>query len=128
MSVRTARRILWVTFVLVVPAPILLLSPPGTLPPAGFLELGGASLAVLMVESAQGVVRTLTTIFLAQGFIYSALLWIPAALLARLLGRRRGIITLLLVVALLLVTAIVPVYHTPYHARSAHVTLLEVYR
>ena len=126
MSLRTSRRILWLTFMLVVPVPILILGP-GTLPPAGLMELGGASLGVLLLESARGVVGTIALVFLVQAALYALLLWLVAAILAWALGRRRGRLTLLLVAALVIIAASWPVYHTRYHSRSAHVSLREVY-
>ena len=66
MSTRTARWILWISFVLMVPVPILLFGP-GLVPAARLIMLGGIALAVALFESSRGAVGMLAGILLAQG-------------------------------------------------------------
>jgi hypothetical protein len=126
MSVVAVRRVLWIALVLALPAPILLLGP-GFVPPAHLAQLGGAALAFGLAESLRGVVGLTALIFLGQALLYAAALWALARLVARRLGRARGA-ALALAALLVAAACVVPVYHTPYHARLPRATLLEIYR
>ena len=125
------RFILWVTSALTVPLPILILGP-GWVPPARLLMLGGISLAVMLSESARGMVGIAAAVFLGQAVAYGALLWLAAHLLSRLLGHLppRAVAPIVLAgVALgVAVAASFEVYHTPFAPRSARATLLEVFQ
>jgi hypothetical protein len=131
LPTRTIRRILWIASALLVPLPVLFPGP-GLVPAARFLMLGGVSLAVMLFESARGAVAPLAALLLLQGIAWLGVLWLVAALAARLLGRlpahARLPVTLTIVVAGLVVGATVEIYHTPFAAEVAHGNLLHVYR
>ena len=130
MSPRAARWILWISFVLMVPVPILLLGP-GLVPAARLILLGGIALAVALFESSRGAVVMLAGILLAQGLLYMGLLWLAAYLASRGLGRlpAKSVtrITLAVVAAGLLVTLAFEVYRGPFRAQSYRANLLHVY-
>lgn len=126
MSPGAARLALWLLALVALPVPILLLGP-GAVPPAQIAQLGGAALAFGVAESLRGVVGWTAVIFLGQALLYAFALWLLAGFMARRAGRAR---TALVAIgaALALVTCLVAVYPTPYHAARPQVTLLEVYR
>ncbi len=130
MSPRAARWILWVSFVLMVPVPILLFGP-GLVPAARLIMLGGIALAVALFESSRGAVGMLAGILLAQGLLYAGLLWLAAYMASRLLGRLSAKnvtrITLAVVAASLLVTLSFEVYRGPFRAQSYRANLLHIY-
>jgi hypothetical protein len=130
MSTRTARWILWISFVLMVPVPILLFGP-GLVPAARLLMLGGIGLAVALFESSRGAVGMLTGILLAQGLFYAGLLWLAAYVssrgLARLSAKNVTRITLAVVAASLLITLAFEVYRGPFRAQSYRANLLQIY-
>ena len=131
MSTRASRRILWIASALLVPLPVLFPGP-GLVPAARFLMLGGVSLAVMLFESARGAVGPLAALLLLQGIAWLGVLWLGAALAARLLTRlppqARLRATLAIVLAGLVVGATVEIYHTPFAAEAAWGNLLHVYR
>lgn len=125
MSVRSVRLWLWSALLLALPVPIWLLGP-GHVPVLHIMELGFVAIAFGAAESFRGVVAATAAVFLGQALVYAAILYALVALLVRALGRFRT--QLLALAALLLVAAcFARVYHSPYHARSSQVTLLEVY-
>lgn len=126
MSAAAVHRALWIALVLAWPVPILLLGP-GRVPAAQLAQLGGAALAFGLAESLRGVVGLTATIFLAQALLWACAFWWLASRLVRWLGRARAI-ALAAALLLVAVASVVPVYRTPYHARFAETTLLEVYR
>jgi hypothetical protein len=126
MSVRSVRLWLWLALVLALPVPIWLLGP-GSVPVGHLFELGVAAIAFGVAESFRGVVGLTALVFLAQALVYAALLYAIAAAIAYMFRRFPGL--LLTVAALLVVTAcFVRIYHAPYHANAAQVTLLAVYQ
>ncbi len=131
MSTRASRRILWIASALLVPLPVLFPGP-GLVPAARFLMLGGVSLAVMLFESTRGAVGPLAALLLLQGIAWLGVLWLGAALAARLLTRlppqARLRATLAIVLAGLVVGATVEIYHTPFAAEAAWGNLLHVYR
>ena len=125
MSVRGVRLVLWIALLLALPVPIWLLGP-GRVPVLHILELGLVAIAFGAAESFRGVVGGAAAIFAGQALVQAALLYAVAALLVRAMGRFRML--LLAFAALLLVAAcFARIYHSPYHARTSQVTLLEVY-
>ena len=126
MSVRGVRFWLWVALAIALPVPIWLLGP-GSVPVGNLLELGAAALAFGFAESFRGVVGLTALVFLSQALLYAALLYGVAALSAHWC---RGFPRLVLGVAALAIVAacFVRVYHSPYHANAARVTLLAVYQ
>jgi hypothetical protein len=131
VSPRAVRRLLWVAALFVVPFPILAFGP-GLVPAAHQLELGLLALAFGMAESMQGVTLTLAVAFLVPGLTFAALLWLPAWLVAHVLGKlpphTRMRAALLLVMLGVAFTLASPIYETPFSSRSARSTLLDVYR
>jgi hypothetical protein len=100
---------------------------PGRVPVGHLLELGCAALSFGAAESFRGVVGLTALVFLGQSVVYAAALWGVATLLVRAVGRFR--VALFALVAVGLVAAcFVRVYHSPYNARAAQVTLVEVYQ
>lgn len=130
MSPRAARWILWISFVLMIPVPILLFGP-GLVPAARLIMLGGIALAVALFESSRGAVVMLAGILLAEGLLYAGLLWFAAYVASRGLGRLSAKnvarITLAVVAASLLVTLVFEVYRGPFRAQSYHANLLQIY-
>ncbi len=131
MSTRALRRLLWITAVFVAPLPILALGP-GLVPAAHQLELGLLALLFGALESAQGVTLTLAAAFLVPASIYVAGLWLCAWLVAGALAKLPPLLrtraAFALVVLALGVSVAVPIYVTPFSARSARSNLLDVYR
>lgn len=126
MSVRGLRFWLWLALAIALPVPIWLLGP-GSVPVGNLLELGAAALAFGFAESFRGVVGLTALVFLAQALVYAALLYGVAALVARVFSSYPRLV--LGVAALAVVGAcFVRVYHSPYHANAARVTLLAVYQ
>ncbi len=125
MSVRSVRVWLWVVLLVALPVPIWLLGP-GHVPVLHIFELGLVAIAFGAAESFRGVVGSAAAIFVGQALVDAAILYAFVALLVRAVGRFRT--QLLAFAALLLVVAcFARIYHSPYHARTAQVTLLEVY-
>lgn len=126
MSERAVRMWLWLALVLALPVPIWLLGP-GAVPVGHLAELGAAAVAFGWAESFRGVVGLTAAVFLGQSLVYAALLYAVAALIARAFGRFHG--PVLALAALLVIAACcVRLYHSPYHASAARVTLLAVYQ
>ncbi len=130
MQQRTIRRVLWLAGLAMAPFPILAFGP-GSVPPLHHLELGLISLAFAVLERTGGVVISLATLFLLQGVAYAALLWLGAALLAKGLAHMTPLSRTRIAVAVVTLGLAIgltqPVYETPFSARSARSTLLEVY-
>jgi hypothetical protein len=127
MSERAARRVLWLTFLLAVPMPMVVVGS-GRVPVARFLFLAGLSLAVLIRESARGSVGLLAAFFAGHAVVHGALLWLAAAVLGRALGRWRRPGAVLLALGLVLAASVFPIFRCPYHPSAARSTLLGVYR
>ena len=126
MSVGSVRIWLWLALAVALPVPIWLLGP-GSVPALHLFELGAAAIAFGMAESFRGVVGLTALVFVSQALVYAALLYAVAAAIARLF--RRFPKRVLALAALLVVAAcFVRVYHSPYHASAARVTLLAVYQ
>ena len=125
MSVRSARLWLWVVLLVALPIPIWLLGP-GHVPVLHIFELGLVAIAFGAAEGFRGVVGGTAAIFVGQALVQAAILYALAALLVRAMGRFR---THLVACAVLLLVAacFTRIYHSPYRARTAQVTLLEVY-
>jgi hypothetical protein len=126
MSVRSVRLWLWLALVLALPVPIWLLGP-GSVPVGHLAELGAAAVAFGAAESFRGVVGLTAAVFLGQSLVYAALLYAVAALIARVFGRFPGPI-LALAASLVIAACFVRIYHSPYHASAAQVTLFSVYQ
>lgn len=128
MTVRRARWLLLATFALTVPFPIL--GPfGGSVPAVRHLVLLAATGAVAIREGAAGPVPGLLVLFAVHLMVTLALCLAAAWLCARLSAslsppaRRTAV---LIVLAVLVVTAVLfPIYDTPF-ARAPHSTLLGV--
>jgi hypothetical protein len=125
MTQRSTRFCLWLALVLALPVPIWLLGP-GSVPVGHLVELGAAAMAFGAAESFRGVVGLTALVFLGQALVYAALLWLVAALLARV--DRLRVALLAFAVLGLVAACFVRVYHSPYNAHAAQVTLVEVYQ
>ena len=130
MSARTARWILWGTFVLVVPLPFFLVES-GVVPAARILMLGAVVAALVVSEGAQGVAGELMAALLLQAGVYVALLWWVAHRVSRLLARasprRVAAATTALVIVSLVVASSFEIYRTPFRTRSLPASLLQVF-
>ena len=130
MSRKTARRVLWVAALLLVPVPLLAIAE-AFVPVARIFELGLVVLITILVEGPGGVAPILLTIFLVHAVVDAAVLWGVAWLLTwgleRVAPAALGPVVLALVVAGCVWGAALPIYHTPFHAQVADATLLEIY-
>jgi hypothetical protein len=126
MSVGSVRLLLWLALAIAMPVPIWLLGP-GSVPVGHLFELGAAALAFGIAESFRGVVGLTALVFLSQALVYAALLYAVAAAIARGVRRFPGLV-LILAASLVVAACLVPIYHSPYHAQTAQVTLLGVYQ
>ena len=130
MSVRAARTWLWLGALLLVPLPMLALDA-ALVPVVRFLLLGGACVAVLLVEGGGGVTESIAALLLVHTAVYAGLLWAAAWLIARSLARlsgsaRRALVLGILGLALLLALTTEP-YRTPF-GHAARGGLLDVLR
>jgi len=131
MTPRTARIVLWIAALAVVPVP-LLVAGQGWLPTGALFELAAATFAIGVAERADGIVRLLGGILVSQAGIWAVLAWFGASVvvgvLKRIVPAHVGPAAVALVLGALAVTAAVPVYSSPFHVALARQTLLEVYR
>lgn len=131
MSPRAIRWLLWLAALVALPLPLFGISA-ATVPALHQLQLGALALAFTVLERAQGIGPLIATLFLAQGLLWSALLFAAAVLAARALARlpplARTRLTLFVIVLGLALASAQPVYRTPYSSRSAESSLLGVYR
>jgi len=131
MSRTVARRFLWIAALVLVPVPLLAFAG-AVVPTARFVELAVVVLITIFVEGPGGVAPLLLGLFLVHALVYAALLWLAAWGLTWALERAAPAALRVVVWTLVLFglgwTLSVPVYHTPFHARLPHATLLEVYR
>jgi hypothetical protein len=128
MSVRSARRLLFLAVVLVVPLPML--GPFDALvPPVRYIILSSAGLAVATVEGAAGPVPMILMLFAAHAVVYLVLAWLTAWIAARLLAvlspRARRNTVLATCAAMLFVALATRFYRTPF-GRSHMSNLLGV--
>ena len=129
MAIWNWRRLLWITLLLVVPVPIVIVGP-GHVPPLRIIELGLITGSVMVVEQAGGAVPLLTVLMLFQGALYAGLLWLlvsAAVGLARRWNIAVGTPAAILIVLALVLASAVPLYRDPYQADSSRSTLLHVY-
>ena len=128
---RAVRRLLFLALLLMAPLPLAAAVANGLMPVARMWMLAGACLGVLLVEGGRGAVGLILALLGGQAALYTLVLFGVAALaargLARLPGRARWIAPVALVLAGAVLTASVPVYHTPFRADAARSTLLEVF-
>ena len=126
----TARRVLWVAGLLLVPVPLMALAD-AFVPTARILELGLVVLITILVEGAAGIALLLLALFVGHAVVYAALLWLASWLVTwaidRVVPTALGATTIVLVVVGVLWTSSMPVYDTPFHSRLPHATLLQVY-
>ena len=131
MSRRALRWLLWLAAVAALPVPIFGIGS-GRVPPLHHLELGVLALVFTLLERAQGIGPLAVALFLGQALAYALALWLAAGLAAGALSRlpplSRTRVAFFLVVLGLALAIAQPIYRTPYSARSAHSTLLDVYR
>ncbi len=117
MSVRSARRLLCLAIVLVIPVPML--GPFDALvPPVRYLILSGAGIAVAAVEGASGPVPLILLLFGVHAVVYLSLAWLAAWVAARLLAalspRARRNAVLATCAAMLFVALAARLYRTPF--------------
>ena len=131
LSRRASRWLLFAALVLMAPVPLAVLGP-ALVPPARILMLGVITVAVMVRESARGAAPSLAAVLLVQVAIYLAAAWLAAGLVSRLLHRigpaAVGPVTLGLVALGLALACSFEIYDTPFSARAAHASLLDVYR
>jgi hypothetical protein len=123
----SARRLLWLGFLLAVPVPILVVAQ-GHVPALRLLFMGGVTLAVMLFESARGAAGLLALFLIGQFAVYAALLWLAAWAVTRVAGRRSLPVAIGILVALLAVALMRPIYRCPFLPALSRVALLGVYR
>jgi hypothetical protein len=126
VSVRAARRLLFVVFALTVPVPLL--GPfEAFAPPVRYVVLAAATAAFVVTEGAAGPVPGILALFVIHAVAYLALAWLAAWAAARLLAgrspRTRRIAVWTLCAALLLGALAVDAYRMPF-GRSPRSNLL----
>lgn len=130
MSAKTARRILWVAALFLVPVPLMAFTD-AFVPTMRLLQLTSVILIVILAEGAHGVAALLFGLFALHTVLYAALLWLAARLLTGLLERLApaalGWVTIALVALGLAIAVSSDIYDSPFHARLPHTSLLEVY-
>jgi hypothetical protein len=125
------RWLFWLAALAALPAPFFGVGA-ALVPPLHQLELGALAFAFTMLERAQGIGPLIAALFVGQAVLWAGVLWLAAALVARLLfalpplTRTRA--TLLLIGLGLGLALVQPIYRTPYSAHAARSTLLGVYR
>jgi len=123
----SARRLLWLGFVLAVPVPVLVVGQ-GHVPALRLLFMGGVTLAVILFESARGAAGLLAAFLIGQFAVYAGLLWLAAAGIARVSGRWRTPAAIAILVVLFGVALTRPIYRCPFLPDVSRVSLLGVYR
>lgn len=128
MSVRSARRLLFLLLALTLPAPML--GPFGGLvPPVRYLILASAAGAVAWAEGAAGPVPWIVLFFAAHAGVYLTGVWLlawgAARPLAALAPATRRSVVLGACGALLLLALCLDLYRTPF-GRAARANLLGV--
>jgi hypothetical protein len=130
MNAQRARLLIWIAFLGAMPVPLVLVGR-GRMPVGALLELAAATLTVGALERADGVVRILATLLVAQIVVWALVAWLAAWLVASVLGRvtGRGLgrAAFVVVAVLVAIALILPIYRSPFHASRARQTLLEVY-
>jgi len=116
------RLALWLLAVLVVPLPMMVMTP-GLVPVGRMLQLGSVAFAVALTETTAGVVLLLAAMLLGPAVVFAALLWVLAGI-----AMRWSRVAWAVAVGLLVLGLLVPIYRTPFHPSVARATLLGVYR
>jgi hypothetical protein len=131
VSEASARRLLWLALLLMLPLPLLGIDR-GLVPAGRSLMLGAICALVILLESANGVAGLLVAVFWGQALVYSLLLWCVAWGIVRLTrglsSRGRGALVLGGILAIALLCSSIEIYRTPYRAASIHSSLLGVYQ
>lgn len=117
MTIKTARRVLFVALVLLAPAPMLVMTS-GWMPPATYVVFTAVTSLVAAVEGATGIVPRLIAMFAMHAALWVAVSWVAAWALARATaplspGVRRAL-TIALVGAGLVAALGWDVYRTPF--------------
>jgi len=117
MTVRTACWLLFIVFALTIPLPLL--GPLSALAPAArYLILASVTASVALVEGASGPVPLILLLFAVHAFVYLALEWLSAWIIARALSNFspgiRNILVIAICGALLIVSIVFDLYRTPF--------------
>ncbi len=117
MTIRTACWLLFIVFALTIPLPLL--GPlPAMAPAARYLILASVTTSVALVEGASGPVPLILLLFAVHAFVYLALEWLLAWIIARALSNLSPGIRSKLVIAtcgaLLIVSIAFDLYRTPF--------------
>ena len=130
MSVRRARLLVWIALLVAMPVPLVIVGH-GRVPVGALMQLAGATVAVGVLERADGAVGVLAVVLLVQVMLWTVVGWLVARVLVAALrgvaARALGRATALLLVAGLAVAVLLPIYRSPFHSTRARQTLLEVY-
>lgn len=102
-------------------------------PAARFLQLGGAMLALILLEGSGGIVGMITGLMWGHAIVYGILLWVVATLLARFVFSRVEDVVrtrvVVVVMAFLVAWGILSrPYDTQFHHSDAHASLAELYQ
>ena len=116
MSVRTARRLLFLGLVVIAPLPML--GYDAWIPDARFFLLAGVTTLVILFEGGAGPVPMIAVLFGAHALVYAGLLWAGAYVASRILGRvsptARAIATWSLIAIGLAIGLGFEIYATPF--------------
>lgn len=130
MSPRAARCLLFAAFALTLPLPFWLVEV-GAVPAARLVMLEGVLLAVIAAEGAKGAVGIAAALLGAQVVLYLVGLWLSAGLVLRPLRERspraRAAVSAGLAVALVVIAASTPLYHTPFRTRALRGDLTAIF-
>jgi hypothetical protein len=129
VSIKTARRILWIAFLVALPVPFLGVGM-GVAPPLRMLFLGSL-VSLVYLQDPDYLSQVIGSLLLGQGIAWSALLYGVARFAARAIGRidasgARAAVVLVLV-ACLLTASLFPIYRTPFSSSGARSSLLQVF-
>lgn len=129
-SVRRARWLVWLALVAAWPVPLVLVGR-GAMPAGAVAELAAATVGVALVEQASGIVPLLAFVLALQALVWVAVFALVARLFVQGLRSLAGGATVPVVVALvtagIVLAALAPLYTSPFDAKQARQTLLEVY-
>src|SRR5262245_18111653 len=122
MSVRRARWLVWIALLVAMPVPLVIVGH-GRVPVGALVQLAGATLAIGVLERADGAVGILALVLLVQVMLWTVVGWLVARVLVAALrgvaGRALGTATALLLVAGLVVALMLPIYRSPFHSSRA---------
>ena len=120
MSAAPVRRLLWFGLLLLLPVPFFGIES-GVVPVARLLLLGSL-VAVVSLQDPDWMSQLFTVMFLGQGLLWAAVLYLLARLGVRWLPGRSSLVIL----ALLAIASLLPIYSTPFSASGPRRSILQI--